>query len=678
MADDATAAILSPAGQLRGLALLLALAQPLAAQAPPTEPPEAAGRAVDAYGARAVDRRTSYAAESAPIDIAKSPHQIRIFDAEDLAASGAKTVGEFLLKELPGQILAPGGPGLPARPYLGGSRPQDTAVLLDGLRLGDASSLGVDLNTIPLLGIERIEVIVGPMSYRFGNQAQGGAIALFSTAGRGAAGFGELAGAGGNGGAGRSSATPGWSWGSGWIQGGGIRAQEEQATPTDRPYRQTSTLFGIGHRFGRATLSFGYRNHFQGVPDPYEKTSALERTYDAAREASFRSETLMAGLHWKAGPGFGLGLDLAGSRFRREEPNDQRSGFLAYDDQRMQVIGSLNFALGKAVTATFHVDALEDRIELPGAFAGRGTATGRGTGLGLELAFDVHPRLRLSADVRQQWETQTFRADGAAAESKRSTSLTTWRVAANLVLPAGFRLYAAGGIGGNVPLLPQLLAGGAGTGSTLGDEKNRFALVGLGWGSGNWFARIEGQGSRYETPIVPTTTGFANGGDLRFQGAEGTVGWRNAKKLGLEGFVRSAEGRDFGAPQDQQLRTSNVQGRPFATRGLRTWLGGGSYRIDVQYSQIGRRYEAVGTYNCNTLAPQVITTGAVFNDITIIQTYTVGKHWIFIWRIEHILQPSAEVADWLAKNPDAKNDAYRVYGYPVPSPRTTFEARYRF
>ena len=655
-----------------GLACLLALGQPLSSQTPPEG---AVPQALDKVVARAEDRRTSYAAESAPIDIARSPNQIRIYDSEDLATSGARTVGEFLIKELPGQILAPGGPGLPARPYLGGSRPQDTVVLLDGLRLGDASSLGVDLNTIPLIGIERIEVIVGPLSSRFGNQAQGGAIALFSAAGRGATSFGELTGAGGNGGAGRSSATPGYAWGTGWVQGGGIHAQENQATPTDRPYRQTSTLFGVGQTFGNATVSFSYRNHFQGVPDPYQKTTALERDYQPGREASFRSETAMAGFHWKAGPGFGLGLDLAGSRITRNEPDALPGSALAFDDRRFQLIGSINFALTKSFSATLLVDALEDRIEVPGALAGRSTARGRGVGAGLELALDVHPRLRLSAALRQQWDTQTMLLGGAAAELSRSTSQTTWRVAANLALPAGFRLYAAGGVGGNVPLLPQLLANGS---TALQDEKNNFALFGVGWGSGNFFARLESQSSRYDAPIVPTTTGFSNSADLRFQGAEGTMGWRNAKKFGVEGFLRSQEGRDFGAPEGQQLRTSNVQGRPFSTRGLRTWLGGGTYRVDVQYNLIGRRYEAVGTYNCNTLAPQVITTGAVFNDITIIQTLTYGKHWIFIWRIEHILQPTPDVADWIARNPDAKNDAYRVYGYPTTGPRTTFEARFKF
>ena len=656
----------------RSLGCLLVLGLPVRAQAPPdpATPP-----ALDRVLARAQDRRTSYAAESAPVDIARSPNQIRIYDAEDLTTSGARTVGEFLLKELPGQILAPGGPGLPARPYLGGSRPQDTAVLLDGLRLGDASALGVDLNTIPLLGIERIEVIIGPLSSRFGNQAQGGAIALFSAAGRGTSSFGDLAGAGGNGGAGRSSATPGYAWGSGWVQGGAVNARENQATPTDRPYRQTSSLFGIGHSFGNLTLSFGYRNHYQGVPDPYEKTSALERAYTPGREASFRSETALAGLHWKVAPGFGMGLDLAGSRITRDEPNDLTGAALGFEDRRLQVIGSLDFALTRILTATFHVDALEDRIEVPGALTGRSAARDRGVGAGLELALDVHPRLRLSADVRQQWDTQTLLPGGAPAEISRSASQTSWRLAANLALPAGFRIYLAGGQGANVPLLPQLLTNG---GAGLGDEKNRYALMGLGWGSGSWFARIESQSSRYDAPIVPTAAGFANGADLRFQGAEGSMGWRNVRKFGAEGFIRSTEARDFGAPEGQQLRTSNVAGRPFATRGLRTWLGGGRYRVDIQYNLIGKRYEAVGTYNCNTLAPQVITTNAVFNDITVIQTLTVGRHWIFIWRIEHILQPTPDVADWIAKHPDAKNDAYRVYGYPTTGPRTTFEARFKF
>jgi len=98
----------------------------------------------------------SWAAESRPVRLTGTPAQVRVYGADDLLRSGARTLGEFLVREMPGQIQNEGGPGLPSRSFLGGLRPQDTTVLFDGIPVSDPGRLGTDLNEIPLVGVTRI------------------------------------------------------------------------------------------------------------------------------------------------------------------------------------------------------------------------------------------------------------------------------------------------------------------------------------------------------------------------------------------------------------------------------------------------------------------------------------------------------------------------------------------
>jgi outer membrane cobalamin receptor len=61
-----------------------------------------------------------------------------------------------------------------------GSSAEQVSVFLDGIKLNTASGGAVDFSTIPLGGIDRIEVIRGGASSRFGSDAIGGVINLIS------------------------------------------------------------------------------------------------------------------------------------------------------------------------------------------------------------------------------------------------------------------------------------------------------------------------------------------------------------------------------------------------------------------------------------------------------------------------------------------------------------------
>lgn len=101
---------------------------------------------------------------------------------------------EFLIPEalrtVPGlRVSQRGGPGMPVTIRSRGLRPQDTAVLIDGLRLRDAAAergdAGSLLSNLVITELSRVEVLRGSGSSVYGTNAIGGAINLVSNEGGG-------------------------------------------------------------------------------------------------------------------------------------------------------------------------------------------------------------------------------------------------------------------------------------------------------------------------------------------------------------------------------------------------------------------------------------------------------------------------------------------------------------
>ncbi len=110
-----------------------------------------------------------------------TPQLVTVIDRETIDDSGARTVGE-LLPYAPALFVLPSGSrgGLTTAQIRGGD-PNFTLVLLDGVPLNDSTDpLGgaVNLESLPLIGIERIEIARGPMSFYHGSAALAGVINL--------------------------------------------------------------------------------------------------------------------------------------------------------------------------------------------------------------------------------------------------------------------------------------------------------------------------------------------------------------------------------------------------------------------------------------------------------------------------------------------------------------------
>lgn len=653
---------------LSALASLLASVS-LSAQAPISALPAPAPAP-----ALASSRDITFAAEDHPVRINQVAGHIQVFILDDLERSGARTLGEFLAQELPAQFQETGGPGLPIRAYQGGARPQDTLVLLDGMRMSDPNQSALDLNAIPLTGIVRVEILTGTDSARQGPGAQGGIVAIFTSGATDKASTGEMAGQGGSGSQSQGRVLPSFGWGSGWIHAGSQARQENQATETTQGFRSSTNFMGFGQRMGPLLLSLSYRNHYQGVPDPYATATILNRTYDPSREAGYRSQSGSLGLRFDLAPGAALVFSAGAQSIDRRDPLPDTDTLQRTTGRTTQA--DLAFVLGvPGFGLTLHAGGFEERGEQPVLYVGSDQGRTRHTGIGVEAKFEPLSILRFTAEAGFQSDQR--RLDLVSqSPSERMDRAATFRATMNLSLPLGFRMYAGGGQGYTAPSLPQLLLNARGGGPDLNVEKNGFGFAGFGWGKGNWSGRLESNRSIYRDAIGFDGAVYRNQDHVRVQGTEASLTYSRGG-FGAEGFARSQDARDLNSPEDPHGTPASAN-RPFLSHGIKLFGGWSHVRLDVRYSTIGANYQWVGSYRCDNLLPNVVTTGVVYRDVATTATITLGKHWTLIARGEHLLQPKTSVDQWLAMQTDLKNDAYRAYGVPAPVPSASLEVIFRY
>lgn len=113
-----------------------------------------------------------------PQPAASSPASVSVLTAAELRRLGVRTVGEAIayLPETVTRVY--GGPGSLISPSIRGSTAAQVLVLLDGVPLNRVMVGSVDLSTIPIDDVERIEVLRGPFSVIYGSGALGGVISI--------------------------------------------------------------------------------------------------------------------------------------------------------------------------------------------------------------------------------------------------------------------------------------------------------------------------------------------------------------------------------------------------------------------------------------------------------------------------------------------------------------------
>jgi vitamin B12 transporter len=110
---------------------------------------------------------------------------VSVITAEDIADSQALSIEEVLEGIAGIDIDNNGGYGKTTLVFMRGTESDHVTVLIDGVRIGSATSGGAPWSDIALSQIERIEVVRGPRSSLYGSDAIGGVIQIFTKKGLG-------------------------------------------------------------------------------------------------------------------------------------------------------------------------------------------------------------------------------------------------------------------------------------------------------------------------------------------------------------------------------------------------------------------------------------------------------------------------------------------------------------
>ncbi len=195
---------------------------------------------------------------------------VTVITRKDIERQQATTI-EDVLRGTPGLSLSNnGGRGKTTSVFLRGAEASHVLVLIDGMKVGSATSGTTAFEDLPMDQIERIEIVRGPRSSLYGSEAIGGVIQIFTRKGGGETTPNFSIGAGSH----RSYA------GSAGVSGGGTQGWYSL---------NTSGLHSDGFNAlrGNEPDNDGYRNGSGAVRSGYRFDNGAEVDINALRTTGF-------------------------------------------------------------------------------------------------------------------------------------------------------------------------------------------------------------------------------------------------------------------------------------------------------------------------------------------------------------------------------------------------------
>lgn len=105
---------------------------------------------------------------------------VTVIDRAQIERRQSQSLVDVLRGEPGISLVNNGGPGKATSVFLRGTESDHVLVLVDGVKVGSATSGGAALQDIPVEQIERIEIVRGPFSSLYGSEAIGGVIQIFT------------------------------------------------------------------------------------------------------------------------------------------------------------------------------------------------------------------------------------------------------------------------------------------------------------------------------------------------------------------------------------------------------------------------------------------------------------------------------------------------------------------
>jgi vitamin B12 transporter len=115
-----------------------------------------------------------------PVPASEIASDVTVLTRSVIQDSGATSLPELLATQPEIELVSQGGLGSQSSLFIRGSNPGHTLILIDGMRVGSATAGTTPLEHIPLLQIDRIEILRGPASSLYGADAIGGVVQIFT------------------------------------------------------------------------------------------------------------------------------------------------------------------------------------------------------------------------------------------------------------------------------------------------------------------------------------------------------------------------------------------------------------------------------------------------------------------------------------------------------------------
>ncbi len=640
----------------------------------------------------------SVTAEFDRVDLRKTPNHVRVLTQEDIERYAAKTLGELLSYALPGQVLSAGGPGSAATLRIGGSRPEDVAVLLNGIRINDAAGLGsVNPNSVSLVGIKRIEIIDSNASTIVGSGAMGGVIALYTDQSSPENEKKSIDLALGNQAYQNLRTSMNSRWNGGWLRASVDANREAQPISTIENYRSFGSQLGLGQVIGKHNFSLDYRNFYQGVPIPFasvqlDSSPRLNSAFNASREFLLRNEQLGLRYETVLFNTIPLSIYYGSSSQSRFEPKFGGSGYDPYQSRRTEGGLKASWQQSTDLSFAYRLQIFQERAETPAYPSGVDYGSGSHMSSAVESHWQTSPTIRLLATLREDRDKQSFTtASSGFTIDPVSVRARTWRLGVTYLpieslMGTDEKWFISFGTGfGLAPLT-----------SNLYHAKNRLNPASFGYNP-NRYKKLDGEEGtfihagyetrwdRYDIQVKLSrmlhrnliyfdlnSFDYANGKNLRIQSAEIILTYRG-DSWNMRGSYRNQEARDLDVIESQQLITSTSIRRPFniISFGLdKKWK---QVRANLQWNYFGSHYDNFGGFPARLGAYR-----QPFQDLGIGIFWSYSSSLEISLRGQHILQPKVTLQDWLLRKYDFRNNAQQLYGFPAQSPIISIGVRYLF
>ncbi|WP_018140006.1 TonB-dependent receptor domain-containing protein [Thioalkalivibrio sp. ALJ7] len=439
-----------------------------------------------------------------------------------------------------------------------GTSSDHTLLLIDGVRMGSATSGGASWQFLPPEEIERVEVVRGPRTSIYGSDAIGGVVQVFTREGRkGPPKVNAFVGGGsfntweaGVGVAGGTENTN-YSFSVSHFETDGINVQDDVGEDDRDGYDNTSLATKVSHRLDNGIEFFGSLLYSEGTTE-FDSGSAF-----SPDSSDFVHAALRGGLRIPVTQRWDTEFAVGHSRDESENFLDGEF-FSQFDTRRDMVDWRNDIEIGDRVYLIAGVDAHEDRVES-------------------DTAYDEDSRYNVGAYTVMQLDLGRYDLEGSLRhdDNEQFGSKTTGQLALGMQASEAIRLRTSYGTAFKAPTFNDLYFPGFGN-LELEPEDSRTLEVGGRYTRGAYYADLAIFRTELDQMISfdPVASRAENIDEARIQGVELEGGYETSRWVSRASLTfLDAEDRETG---NELRRRSPLTARVDLDRSFQRFSVGGS------------------------------------------------------------------------------------------------------